>query len=111
MEQLLAAFPTTMEVYLEDGQEESIDVSWECVGEDFEESEVYYFQFSPLWDETKYTVDESFDVVTDAPYISIFLYDEEMVAEAAVTPTSASSPRPRKTRLRNSITPPTAPKT
>ncbi len=85
LEQLLTAFPTTMDVYFEEGQAASIDVSWECVGEDFEESEVYYFQFSPVWDETKYAVEEFFDVVTDAPYISIFLYDEEMVAEAAVT--------------------------
>ena len=85
LEQLLAAFPKTLEVTLENEQVENMEVSWECVGEDYDESEAYYFQFSPVWDESKYTVQDGFDVITDAPYISIFFYDEEMVAEAVVT--------------------------
>lgn len=88
LEQLLAAFPKTLEVTLENEQVENMEVSWECVGEDYDESEAYYFQFSPVWDESKYTVEDGFDVITDAPYISIFFYDEEMVAEAAVTSNS-----------------------
>ena len=85
LEQLLGALPSTLEVTLENEKVENIAVSWECVGEDYDGSEAYYFQFSPVWDETKYTVDEGFDVITDAPYISIFFYDDEVVAEAAVT--------------------------
>ena len=88
LEQLLETFPKTLEVTFENEQVENIDVSWECVGEDFESSDAYYFQFSPVWDEKKYETEEGFDVITDAPYISIFLYDEEILMGASVTTSS-----------------------
>lgn len=88
---LVNAMPQTLEAYIVDGStaesiKASIEVSWECVGEDYELSDAYYFQFSPVWDETKYDLAEGLDYLQDVPYISVFFYDEEVgLAPDAVT--------------------------
>lgn len=78
--------PSTMAVYLDGSSEETtIDVSYECVGEDYEESESYYFQFSPKWNEDEYKLSENLNVLTDAPYISVFFYDGSGASAFSVT--------------------------
>ena len=86
LESLLAAFPKTLDVFVE-GRDEAVavDVTWYCVGEDYEDTDAYYFQFSPKWDEEQYPVAQHINIVKDAPYIAVFLYDGDSVSETAVT--------------------------
>ena len=87
LENLLANFPKTLEVLVEDEvQAVTLDVTWFCVGEDYTSSDAYYFQFSPQWDETKYPVADHINILKDAPYIAVFLYDSEGTEELSVTP-------------------------
>lgn len=66
--------PGTLDVYLDNNDTAvSIPVTWFCVGEDYEQSDGYYFQFSPQWDEDTYTLSDQLDSLTDAPYVAIFL--------------------------------------
>ena len=71
---LTARMPDTLDVYLNGSDETTaIPVTWYCVGEDYSSSEHFYFQFSPQWDETQYTLDENLSVILNAPYIPVFL--------------------------------------
>lgn len=84
---VLGQMPDQLEVYL-DGEAEavSIDVEWFDVEEAYETSDEYYFQFSPSWDETKYVLHEDLDLLTEAPYIAVFLKRAESgIATFAVT--------------------------
>lgn len=86
----LAAFleelPDTMEVFLNDSDESiRIPVTYECVGESYEDSDGYYFQFSPVWDESQYPLADGLERIKDAPYYSLFLYDTDGVSELSVT--------------------------
>ena len=87
LEELKELMPDTLNVYLDDSEEvQNIDVDWFCVGEDYEESRSYYFQFSPIFDETRYVLSEEINLLTDAPYIAVFLKPEsEALDTAAVT--------------------------
>ena len=68
--------PRYLGVYLDgESKRENIPVSWFCVSDDYERSEYYYYQFSPTWDETKYTLDPSVDLLTEAPYIAVFIIE------------------------------------
>ena len=70
LDELLDMFPKELAVYLKGKTTISkIPVTWECVGDDFEKSESYYFQFSPKWDK-KYVLDKSLNKLKDAPYIT-----------------------------------------
>ena len=86
-DQLMEVLPENLEVYLNDSSfAESIEVDWFCVGEDYEESESFYFQFSPIWDENRYILSEDIDLLTEAPYIAVFFYvQEDGLSTAAVT--------------------------
>lgn len=71
---LLDRLPSTLNVYLDNSDSvTSIPITWFCVGEDYEQSEGYYFQFSPQWDEDTYALSDQLNLLIDAPYISIFL--------------------------------------
>ena len=83
---LLQEMPDTLEVYFEgEDKPSSIDVTYECVGEDYETSESYYFQFSPVWDEDRYELSDNLDRLSDAPYISVFFYDGSGASTFSVT--------------------------
>ena len=72
--EILTLMPTTLDVYLDGNlNQESIPVSWFCISGDYEQSEYYYYQFSPKWDESKYTLDPSIELLTGAPYIAVFI--------------------------------------
>lgn len=74
--ELVAMMPAQLEVYLEGSSEtEWIDVEWFHILDEYEESEAYYFQFSPSWDETKYVLSDEIDLYTEAPYIAVFLQE------------------------------------
>lgn len=75
LEELVEVMPKTMNVYLDGGKEVyTVPVTWYCVTEDYEETEGYYYQFSPLFDETQYQLSADLDLLTEVPYISVFLY-------------------------------------
>lgn len=85
-ENLLSELPDTLNVYLDNSENVvSIPVSYECVGEDYDSADSYYFQLSPVWDDEKYQLSESMDRCQDAPYYAMFLYDSDMVSELSVT--------------------------
>ncbi len=73
---LKTMMPKTLEVYLKNGvTTETIEVDWFCVGADYEDSAYYYYQFSPMWDEEHYYLNKDIDLLTQAPYIAVFLTD------------------------------------
>ncbi|MBQ9059636.1 MAG: hypothetical protein IJ128_00655 [Firmicutes bacterium] len=77
-EELTAALPQTLDVYL-DGAEEpvQIPVSWEAV-EDFDSTTYYFYSMRPVWD-GQYALAEGMDELIDVPWITVFreLSDEE----------------------------------
>lgn len=74
LEEVTEYMPDTLTVYLEGHSEpQEIAVDWFCVGENYENSESFYYQFSPSWDEDKYVLFEEIDLLTEAPYIAVFL--------------------------------------
>ena len=76
-EQLKEQMPETLDVYLNNEEEPvPVEVDWYCLEDNFGEDEFYY-QFSPVFDENLYMVDESIEVFKDAPYIGVFLISGE----------------------------------
>ncbi|MCI6732145.1 MAG: phage tail tip lysozyme [Lachnospiraceae bacterium] len=72
-DKLISQMPETLEVYLDDSSEAvSIPVSWYCVGDNYD-TDVYYYQFSPRWDSELYTLNQTIDLLTEAPYIGVFV--------------------------------------
>ena len=99
--QILSRLPETLGVYLDGSDQLSqIPVSWYCPG-GYEDSNDYYFQFSPSWDTDSYPLLEGLDPERDAPYVSVYLADlhslgslpgaqpEDGAARRAVAPGSA----------------------
>ena len=87
LEELKALMPDTLGVYLNGGAEVVyIAVDWFCVGEDYEKCDNFYFQFSPMWDEDRYTLSEEIDLLTEAPYIAVFFRSRQSgISTFAVT--------------------------
>ena len=85
--ELKEMMPETLDVYLNDGLEaEALKVDWFCVGEDYENSDNFYFQFSPIWDEEAYVLSDEIELLTEAPYIAVFFKTEQDAASTyAVT--------------------------
>ena len=74
----VALMPNYLDVYLDgNSNPESIPVSWFCISDDYEESEYYYYQFSPKFDESRYSLNPSIELLTDAPYIAVFIIEGE----------------------------------
>ncbi len=85
LEQLVQVMPENLVIFTEKGQI-LLPVSWECVGENFEETDSYYYQFSPVWDDNRICLSESLKLYRDLPYISVFLYEDDYgLAESSVT--------------------------
>ena len=75
LEELVEVMPKTMNVYLDGGKEVyTVPVTWYCVTGDYEETEGHYYHFSPLFDETQYQLSSDLYLLTEVPYISVFLY-------------------------------------
>ncbi|MDE6253164.1 MAG: SH3 domain-containing protein [Lachnospiraceae bacterium] len=49
----------------------SVPVKWKCALVDYENTDYYSYQFSPVWDESKYVMDEGLNIYKDAPYIFV----------------------------------------
>ena len=85
LDELLDMFPKELAVYLKGKTTISkIPVTWECVGDDFEKSESYYFQFSPKWDK-KYVLDKSLNKLKDAPYITARVLPDSNLKKRSVS--------------------------
>ena len=81
LEELVEVMPKTMNVYLDGGKEVyTVPVTWYCVTGDYEETEGHYYQFSPLFDETQYQLSADLDLLTEVPYISVFLYAHDGIS-------------------------------
>lgn len=81
LEELVEVMPKTMNVYLDEGKEVyTVPVTWYCVTGDYEETEGHYYQFSPLFDETQYQLSADLDLLTEVPYISVFLYADDGIS-------------------------------
>lgn len=81
LEELVEVMPKTMNVYLDGGKEVyTVPVTWYCVTEDYEDTEGHYYQFSPLFDETQYQLSADLDLLTEVPYISVFLYADDGIS-------------------------------
>ena len=81
LEELVEVMPKTMNVYLDGGKEiYTVPVTWYCVTGDYEETEGHYYQFSPLFDETQYQLSADLDLLTEVPYISVFLYADDGIS-------------------------------
>lgn len=87
LDTVLADMPATIKVKIE-GQKnaEEIPVTWFCVGDDYEASNGYYFQFSPVWDDEEYSLAEGLEVEKDMPYVAVFLKFEQAVASEGDVP-------------------------
>lgn len=91
-EDLLKEMPKTLEVYLnESSKTTKIDVEWYCIVDNYENSNEYYFQFSPKWDENKYVLSEDIDLWTESPYIGVFLVKDNEISTLSVTGKSAET--------------------
>lgn len=79
-EELAADMPKQLGVYL-NGSSESvlIDVSWFEITGEYADTDYYYYQFSPSWDETKYVLSDSISLLTDAPYIEVYFQENTAV--------------------------------
>ena len=81
LEELVGVMPKTMNVYLDGGKEVyTVPVTWYCVTGDYEDTEGHYYQFSPLFDETQYQLSADLDLLTEVPYISVFLYADDGIS-------------------------------
>ena len=81
LEELVEVMPKTMNVYLDGGKEVyTVPVTWYCVTGDYEDTEGHYYQFSPLFDETQYQLSADLDLLTEVPYISVFLYAHDGIS-------------------------------
>lgn len=76
-EKLVERMPTTLTVLLDSGECVELPVEWYCITEDYAEERYYHYQFSPKWDESAYELDESIDLYTEAPYISVSMVNED----------------------------------
>ena len=81
LEELVEVMPKTMNVYLDGGKEVyTVPVTWYYVTGDYEDTEGHYYQFSPLFDETQYQLSADLDLLTEVPYISVFLYADDGIS-------------------------------
>lgn len=81
LEELVEVMPKTMNVNLDGGKEVyTVPVTWYCVTGDYEDTEGHYYQFSPLFDETQYQLSADLDLLTEVPYISVFLYADDGIS-------------------------------
>ncbi len=84
-DELTEAMPKTLKAFFEDGGSEDIAVSWYSAAEEFDPQNGFYYQFSPSFDETLYSVINGYDILKDAPYIGVFIHDAD-------TPAPSSAP-------------------
>lgn len=92
MEELVSVMPTSMEVYLDGSDKaETIPVSWYCVTEDYEDTEGHYYQFSPVFDGKQYQLSDGLNILTDVPYIGVFLESGNGIATYAAGSESSNT--------------------
>ncbi|MDD6348127.1 MAG: phage tail tip lysozyme [Lachnospiraceae bacterium] len=82
MAALTSAMPDHLTAILSDGREAEVPVTWYCITGDYETTANHYVQFSPILDEA-YALEPSLDILTDAPYIGVFLTAEASGDQAA----------------------------
>lgn len=90
-EELIAQMPGMLSVYLNfETEPTNIDVNWECIEVDYETTEFYYYQFSPVWDE-RYVLLEGIDRDVNAPYIGVVCEDDANYGIALLSEVSTNN--------------------
>lgn len=90
LDSLLSVMPVVLPVILMDGQMAEIPVEWYCVG-DYNDSDDYYYQFSPKWDTDLWPVGDAIDVAVDAPYVAVKLNNLKVNEDGSI-PVSTKQP-------------------
>lgn len=91
LKELLKLLPETLQVYIDQGSHPvSVPVKWSCVGDDYQKSELYYFQFSPKFGKN-YELASYLDPLKDAPYIMISLVSSDLEVSDSLRPNTAVS--------------------
>ncbi len=71
--EVIETLPSSLTVsFLDGGDSEAIPVSWKANCEDYENSDDFYFQFDPLWDENLYTLSDGADSLS-LPYVGVMV--------------------------------------
>ncbi|MCR4908968.1 MAG: hypothetical protein K5985_09050, partial [Lachnospiraceae bacterium] len=71
--EILEILPSSLTVSFQDGGDsESVPVSWKPLVEDYENSDDYYFQFDPVWDEEVYALSPAADL-SSVPYVGVMV--------------------------------------
>lgn len=74
IDELQKLMPDKLEVTLKGNDSKtSIDVKWECITGNYDNTEFYCYQFTPKWDETKYSISKDLDRYENIPYIFVCL--------------------------------------
>ena len=79
LEAFTSALPQTLTAILEDGRNTEVPVKWYCVGDEYETSNMYYYQFLPKWDETQYIYEGA------VPYVMMLLTEDDAMSSAVTS--------------------------
>lgn len=72
-QELSQYMPEYLEAEDEDGDLIDVPVEWKCSTGDYESTDYYCYQFSPVWDNEKYVYDDADDIASDGPYVFVCL--------------------------------------
>ena len=76
--ELVQDMPQTLDVYVEgDDVPVALEVTWEDLCDNYEDADVYYYQFSPEWDTDEYVLADDIDLWTEAPYVGVFFFESD----------------------------------
>lgn len=75
---LLKTLPKYLDVYINhESKSVSVPVIWYCVGDNYKSSDLFYFQFSPVFGD-EYEIASYVNLLKDAPYILVSLIDDSI---------------------------------
>ncbi|MCM1508804.1 MAG: phage tail tip lysozyme [Ruminococcus flavefaciens] len=73
LDELLDEMPDKLTVLTNNSELIDVPVSWYCAGDDYENSNYYYYQFNPQWNKKEYLSIDGLEI----PYIGVFLVSSE----------------------------------
>ena len=65
--------PEYLEAEDSSGNVINVPVEWTCSTGDYESTDYYCYQFSPVWDNEKYVYDDADNIMSDGPYVFVCL--------------------------------------
>ncbi len=71
LDSLQRQFPSQLDVYfLGEKKAQTVPVTWECYGDDYSNTNLNYYFFTPKFDESKYSV-KGMNLQSESPYIEV----------------------------------------